>query len=106
MEDGLAPRFAGIGATAARPHDWTAFDVYQFVDAAPQEVLRRWRSSAGYESFFVREAIFTDASGADRSPTDEVQAGDRYRWETIHAFRMTGRVLASSPDGVTDSATS
>ena len=90
----------GYGTTDRAPHDWTAFDVHLHVGAAPDTVLSHWRSAAGLESFFVREARFTDADGASRSPGDEVQTGDRYRWLAIHDVEMTGEMLAAALDHV------
>ena len=97
VADGLSADFRlGADRTGA-PHDWTGFDVFLQIDASPAEVLARWRSAGGLESFFVREARFTDPAGSTRGPGTlaPFQAGDHYEWGAVHDFSMEGRVLAT-----------
>jgi len=82
--------------------DWNAFDVYLQIDASPEQVLSRWRTAAGLESFFIARASFDDSSGRDRrsaAGSDAVcETGDRYHWSFIHDFRLEGRVLESTTE--------
>jgi uncharacterized protein YndB with AHSA1/START domain len=93
VASGLGARFQSDGGVAAAPHDWTAFDVHLSIDAPPEEVLGRWCSPRGIESFFIGTAEVTDASGGKRAAADTVAAGDTYVWDFIHGYRLEGRFL-------------
>jgi uncharacterized protein YndB with AHSA1/START domain len=90
---------AGDGS-AQPPHDWTRFDVYLYIDAPAEDILSRWRTAGGIESFFVGDARFRDASDTDRSAGAKIEAGDTYEWRAIHGFLMKGKVLGSTADKV------
>jgi uncharacterized protein YndB with AHSA1/START domain len=89
---GLGARYRPGGGTAPAPHDWTRFDVYLYVGAPPQEVLSRWQTPRGIESFFVEKARFTDASGRERPVDAPAEAGDAYEWCGLHGFTMRGKL--------------
>ncbi len=96
-ENGLGARYAAGNRTTEGPHDWSAFDVFLHIEAPSQDVFSRWRTSAGIESFFVRDASYRDGSGATRPPTTACEAGDAYEWIGLHDFRMKGQVIESTP---------
>lgn len=76
-------------------HDWRGFDIFFSIDAAPEDVITRWRSAAGLASFFIRDATFVDANGAPRGPDDIVEPGDRYTWHFVHDYVLEGEILTS-----------
>lgn len=75
-------------------YDWSQFHVHMYYLAPVDEVFRRFSTAAGMESFYVGEARFTSASGANRSADEPFQAGDSYHFEYVHDFRHGGEVTA------------
>ena len=76
------------------PYDWSQFHVHMYYLAPLDEVYRRFATAAGMESFYVKEARFTDAGGRRRAPDETFAAGDTYHFEYVHDFRHGGDVLA------------
>lgn len=97
-ENGLGAQYVAGGGADRGPHDWTSFDVHLYIDAPPADVMARWRTAAGIESFFVRKASFGEGSGPRRGPGAEAEAGDAYSWDFVHDFRLAGQVLESTSD--------
>jgi uncharacterized protein YndB with AHSA1/START domain len=95
-ERGLGARYRAGDKTAEGPHDWTSFDVHLYIDAPPAEVMSRWKSAAGLESFFIGKASFLDEAGTPRAPSAEARKGDSYQWDFVHDFRLPGEVLEST----------
>jgi uncharacterized protein YndB with AHSA1/START domain len=98
-ENGLGALYVP-GGEAESPHDWTGFDVFLHVRAAPEAVLASWRTAAGLESFFVGEARFVEASGGIRPADERTATGDAYSWRGIHGFEMKGKIIEASSERV------
>jgi uncharacterized protein YndB with AHSA1/START domain len=111
---------SGLGAlyrpgndAALPPHDWTSFDVYLYLDAAPADVLRYWQTVEGFTRFFVAEMTAELTAGDDHG--DEVDAsmltsgtmltrmltpGTLYRWRGIHDYAGKGRFVEVTDEAV------
>lgn len=90
------------GGGNAGPHDWTAFDVCLYIDAPPGEVLARWRTARGLESFFVGEARFTAGDGGERAPDDEIASADAYAVAVTADRHGDGALLHLRQTGMSD----
>jgi len=82
---------SGLGAlyqpdteTAVQPHDWSSFDVYLYIEAAPADVLRYWQTVAGLTQFFVAEMT---------ASVSVLETGSRYNWRGIHDYSGEGQFL-------------
>lgn len=95
---GLSSCFRPDGALESRSCEWSGFDVWLYMEAAPAAVMERWRSVDGLQSFFIAKATVIDQSGNTRDKRAFAEAGDRYSWRGIHPYEGNGRVLKSSPD--------
>ena len=84
--------------TAAQPHDWSEFDVYLYMEAAPGDVLRYWQTSEGITQFFVSEMSASDDNCDEGVST--LVAGSRYNWRGIHDYSGEGQFLRVSDESV------
>ena len=64
---GLGALYRPSNDVAPRSHDWTSFDVYLYMDAAPAEVLRYWQTVEGFTQFFVAEMTARNENGDEVS---------------------------------------
>jgi uncharacterized protein YndB with AHSA1/START domain len=97
-ENCLGALFLPGNVEAAKPHDWTAFEIFLYINAPREEISERWSCAAGLESFFVRDACFIGAQGRERAKDEPARPGDRYLWRSFHDFEMKGRVIEASAD--------
>ena len=92
---GLGTLYQPDNETAVQPHDWSVFDVYLYMEAAPLDVLRYWQTVEGFTQFFV--AAMT--AGQDNSGEGEevnlsiLETGSRYNWRYIHDYSGEGLIL-------------
>lgn len=89
----LATLFSPDAKPDAATHDWTAFDVYLYVDAEPRAVMDRWRSTSGLASFFIHSMTLGDHRGVS-TDSAAITAGDHYRWQWIHGHSLEGEFIA------------
>ncbi|MCE3281945.1 MAG: hypothetical protein K0Q66_682 [Chitinophagaceae bacterium] len=61
-------------------YDWSQFRLRIPINAGVDEIYRRWSNTAGLTSWFLREALFYNNEGVERSATDPVRPGDSYLW--------------------------
>jgi uncharacterized protein YndB with AHSA1/START domain len=78
-------------------YDWSEFTVHTIYRASRADVFRAWATPAGLASFFIGAALHTGPDGAPRDPHELAQVGDRYAWDFVHGFRLTGEILAVDP---------
>lgn len=74
--------------------DWSEFSLYVAIDAKPAEVLSRWSTIEGMESFFVEMMRITGPDGCERSPSEPARVGDRYIWRWHSGRKLEGAYLA------------
>lgn len=74
------------------PYDWSRFDVYFYIQKPPDDIFKRWATSGGLESFFIRSARFRTSEGRIRDANELAQPGDHYQWEWWHPFESSGVV--------------
>lgn len=74
-------------------YDWSQFYVHMYYLAPVDEVFRRFATSSGLESFFVRTASFTSPGGAERGPNEFYAVGDEYLFEYVHDYSHGGQIL-------------
>jgi uncharacterized protein YndB with AHSA1/START domain len=79
-------------------------DLSSFVKRIPihvptQAIYDAWSTQEGLESWFLRDAIFTDSSGHVRAPQEKIQQDDSYEWRW-HGYpdstNEKNRVLAAN----------
>ena len=61
-----------------------AFDSFEkkiYVKAPLEKLYRCWATRKGIETWFLKEAEFVDSKGTARKIDEEVQKGDRYKWQ-------------------------
>ncbi len=75
-------------------YDWSQFHVHMYYLAPLDEVFRRFATSQGLESFYVRRATFTAADGTVRSPRELYAAGDTYTFQYVHDYGHGGEIMA------------
>jgi uncharacterized protein YndB with AHSA1/START domain len=61
-------------------HNWDHFTKRITIHAAPKIIYHAWSTSQGLESWFLRQATFTDSTGRLREPDELIQGGDSYVW--------------------------
>ncbi len=61
-------------------HDWSKFTLRVPISRPVEDIFERWTTRSGIESWFLREAIFTDENGQARLPEEKIAAHDRYAW--------------------------
>lgn len=60
--------------------DWSRFTLRIPVNASIEEVYKRWNSSAGLVSWFLREAHFKNNEGIPKPVDEPLRPGDSYTW--------------------------
>jgi uncharacterized protein YndB with AHSA1/START domain len=60
--------------------DWTEFRLHVAISAAPEDVLQRWSTVRGMESFFVEMMRITSPDGKARRDDEPAKPDDRYVW--------------------------
>ena len=90
---------SGLGALyqpgndfAPRSHDWTSFDVYLYLEAAPADVLRYWQTVEGFTQFFVAEMTACNENDVELNDA-MLTPGTRYSWRGIHDYAGEGQFL-------------
>jgi uncharacterized protein YndB with AHSA1/START domain len=96
---GLGTLYQRDNKTTTQPHDWSVFDVYLYMEAAPRDVLRYWQTSKGITQFFVAEMSASDDNCAEVS-VSALAAGSRYNWRGIHDYSGEGQFLQVSEESV------
>src|SRR6476620_4708498 len=61
-------------------HDWSRFELRIPIKAERQKIFHAWTTSAGLESWFLRQAVFTTFDGKERAPGACIQPTDHYAW--------------------------
>ncbi len=59
---------------------WNEFKLRVNIDTTLPDAYQRWVTPGGLESWFLRKAVFRDASGNIRDKNTGVEAGDTYEW--------------------------
>jgi hypothetical protein len=59
---------------------WSKFKLRVNVKTLTEKAYRAWITSQQLESWFLRKAIFRDATGKKRASNDVIQKGDTYEW--------------------------
>jgi hypothetical protein len=59
---------------------WSKFKLRVNVGISTQTAYKAWTTSQQLESWFLRKAIFRDATGKERASNEVVQKGDTYEW--------------------------
>ena len=59
---------------------FSAFKLRVNINTTIEKAYAAWTSRAGIESWFLRQAIFTDGSGKERKANDAIQETDSYVW--------------------------
>lgn len=80
--------------------DWSRFRLHVAIDAHPSTVLDRWRTAAGWQSFFVETLRIRTPDGRQKELDDPAAAGDRYTGRWHNGRRLAGRFLAADADHV------
>jgi len=60
--------------------DWSHFTLRIPINATVEEVYKRWNSSEGLTSWFLREAHFKNNEGVARYADEPLRPGDSYLW--------------------------
>ncbi len=68
------------GQVTPGPVDWGRFDLHVAIAADPVDVLMKWRTVEGMESFFVHLMRIEDPGGIARIPDDPARPGDSFIW--------------------------
>jgi len=72
--------------------DWTKFQLWVVIDAAPDRVFEAWATSGGMETFYVDAMQMRSPSGKLRDSGEIVQAGDSYVWRWDSGRIVQGEV--------------
>ena len=59
---------------------WSQFKLRVNVNTSVEKAFEAWVTRSQLESWFLRKAIFRDASGRERDLNEPVQPGDTYEW--------------------------
>jgi uncharacterized protein YndB with AHSA1/START domain len=60
--------------------DLTKFVKRISIHVPPHAIYDAWSTQEGLESWFLRDAIFSDSSGRTRAPQEKIQQDDSYEW--------------------------
>ena len=60
--------------------NWKIFTKRIATTASPEAVYKAWTTQEGLESWFLRQADFTDKQGKQRNRAESIQPGDTYLW--------------------------
>lgn len=85
------------GQIAPGPVEWSEFALHVAIDAPPETILERWRTSGGMESFYVEMMQIADEDGTPRSPDEPARPGDRFVWRWHNGRTVSGEYL--KPEG-------
>lgn len=66
--------------------NWSQFKLRIPINASIEEVYKRWSSSEGLVSWFLREAHFKNNEGIPKSASEILRPGDSYLWRW-HGYR-------------------
>jgi uncharacterized protein YndB with AHSA1/START domain len=61
-------------------YNWSTFTKRIPIKAGKEAIYNAWTTQAGLESWFLREAYFTTQDGVARNYSEQVKAGDKYKW--------------------------
>ncbi|MBC7946727.1 MAG: SRPBCC domain-containing protein [Chitinophagaceae bacterium] len=79
--------------------NWSSFKLRVNIKKTIEELYSNWTTPQALESWFLREAVFVDADGKERSRSASVQKGDTYTWRW-HGYpddvKETGIVLEAN----------
>jgi len=59
---------------------WSSFRLRVNINCSVEQAYRMWATQTGLESWFLRQAAFTDAQGKARKREALLQEGDQYHW--------------------------
>lgn len=82
-------------------YDWSKFTVKQPTNASVKEIEKLLSTQAGFETWFLREAIFMSSSGIKRKEQEVIQPTDTYRWMWYgypDSVFETGEILSAEAD--------
>ncbi|MEZ5357312.1 MAG: SRPBCC domain-containing protein [Candidatus Zixiibacteriota bacterium] len=79
-------------------YNWTEFRLHHYYHCTRKELFAAWATSAGLESFFIKQSIFTAKDGTVRQKNEPAQAGDAYKWDWIHNYSLTGTIFDVTPN--------
>ena len=79
-------------------YDWSQFDIYFFIETAPETVFQRWVTPSGLESFFVKGCKVTSKNGESKAHEDIFSEGDTYEWEWFFNWKSSGTILQVIPN--------
>ena len=60
--------------------NWSSFKLRVNINSANQIIYNKWSTQEGLESWFLRDAVFKDATGKQRAKNEKAQKGDTYEW--------------------------
>lgn len=81
------------------PYDWSRFEIFFYIQKPPDDVFKRWATSGGLESFFIRNARHRSSEGRVRDANELARSGDRYEWNWWHAFESSGEIRTVEDQG-------
>lgn len=61
-------------------YNWKQFTKRIPIKASAKAIYDAWTTQQGLESWFLRLAQFTKADGSPRPKTNNIEAGDTYKW--------------------------
>ncbi len=61
-------------------YDWSRFEQRIPINVTTDAVYNAWATQQGLESWFLREALFTNNEGVSKAKSDMVRPGDTYQW--------------------------
>jgi uncharacterized protein YndB with AHSA1/START domain len=74
-------------------YDWSKFDIFIYIESTPEILFDKWATSAGLESFFMKNVKYESADGEPRASNEHVKKDDRYTWEFIHGSVLNGAIV-------------
>jgi len=60
--------------------NWSRFEVRITVKASQKDLYKAWATKKGMEQWFLRLSEYKKPGGTLRTPNENVEAGDIYRW--------------------------
>ena len=78
--------------------DWGQFDVHVFIAAKPVDVIDRWLTIDGMESFFVKMMRITTPDGVERAVDESARPNDHFIWRWHNGRTVSGLFLQPSRD--------
>jgi hypothetical protein len=74
-------------------YDWSQFYVHMYYLAPLDEVFRRFATSSGMESFYIKSAVVESPEGIVRGPNEVFVTGDSYHFDYVHDFAHSGEIV-------------